>query len=148
MTLHLQPITLSEARRFTELHHRNLGAPPGGILAIAINDGKNVVGVGILGRPIARMFQDGYTAEVTRVTVLPGRKNACSMLYGAIRRVAFALGYRRLLTYTLPSESGASLKGAGFRLLGKAGGGEWSRTGRPRVSSSHPDQKQLWESLQ
>lgn len=145
LRLWLQPVTLREARAFVERHHRHHGAPQGGILAIGVNDGENVVGVAILGRPIARMLQDGFTAEVTRVCVLEGARNACSMLYRACARAAFALGYRRLITYTLAREPGTSLRGAGFRLLGTAGGGDWSRASRPRIPTAHPDQKHLWE---
>lgn len=141
----LQPVTLREARAFVASHHRHHDAPQGGILAVAVNDGENVAGVAILGRPVARMLQDGFTAEVTRVCVLEGHRNACSMLYGACRRVAFALGYRRVITYTRASERGTSVQAAGFRLLGVAGGGQWHRPSRPRVSTAHPDQKHLWE---
>lgn len=143
--LFVQPVTLREARAFVERHHRHHGAPQGGILAVAVNDGEHVVGVGIMGRPVARMLQDGFTAEITRVCVLGGFKNACSLLYRACTRAAFALGYRRVITYTLANEPGTSLRGAGFRTLGVAGGGQWSRPSRPRVSTAHPDQKHLWE---
>jgi hypothetical protein len=145
MSLSIQPITLREARAFVDRNHRHHGAPQGGILAIGVNDGSCVVGVAILGRPVARLLQDGYTAEVTRVCVLEGHRNACSMLYGASRRVAFALGFRRLVTYTLQNEPGTSLRGAGWKLIGTAGGGQWSRQSRPRVSTAHPGQKHLWE---
>lgn len=74
-----------------------------------------------------------------------GTRNACSMLYGACWRAARALGWRRLVTYTLPSEGGASLRAAGWRLLGEAGGGSWSCESRPRVDR-HPTQTKLrWE---
>ena len=74
-----------------------------------------------------------------------GAKDACSALYGACRRAAFALGYKKLVTYTLASESGVSLKAAGYRLVGEAGGGSWSRSSRPRVDK-HPTQAKLrWE---
>ena len=56
-----------------------------------------------------------------------------------------ALGWRRLITYTLPVESGSSLRGAGWRLVGERGGGSWSRKGRPRVDRAPTGQKWLWE---
>lgn len=90
------------------------------------------------------MADNGWTLEVNR-TCTDGTKNANSMLYGACRRAAFALGYRKLLTYTLPSESGGSLRAAGWKCLGEAGGGKWSRESRPRVDT-HPTQAKLrWE---
>lgn len=99
----------------------------------------------IVGNPNARMLLDDYTAEVTRLCVLDGYPNACSMLYAACWRAARALGYRRLGTYTLPEEGGASLRAAGWRLVGEAGGGSWDRRQRPRVDR-HPTQGKLrWE---
>lgn len=142
--LRLVPITLREACAFVEQYHRHHRPPRGGILALACADGDRLVGVAILGRPVARELQDGLTAEVTRLAT-DGTRNACSLLYGAAWRVARALGYRRLVTYTLPEEGGSSLRGAGWRCLGTAGGGSWSRAERPRVDM-HPTQRKLrWE---
>jgi len=98
----------------------------------------------MVGRPVARLLHDGWTAEVLRLCTT-GERNACSMLYGASWRAARALGYRRLVTYTLPEEGGASLRAAGWRCIGEAGGGSWSRAERPRVDT-HPLQAKLrWE---
>jgi len=66
-------------------------------------------------------------------------------LYGAARRATFALGYRRLITYILSSETGTSLKAAGWKVLGVAGGGKWHRKERPRVDIHPIEQKTLWE---
>lgn len=144
----LSPVTLTEARAFVGRHHRHHRAPQGGLFAVAIAEGADApepCGVAIVGRPVARHMADGWTAEVTRVCVLDGVKNGCSKLYGACWRAARALGYRKLITYTLKSEEGASLRGAGWRLVGEAGGGSWSRRGRPRVDM-HPTQLKLrWE---
>ena len=144
MQLELTPITLREARSFVNRHHRHHNAPQGGLFAVAVSDAVKVRGVAIVGRPVARMLADGWTAEVTRVCT-DGARNACSMLYAAAWRACKALGYRRLVTYTLCTESGASLRGAGWTLVGKAGGGRWSRPSRPRVDD-HPLQGKLrWE---
>jgi hypothetical protein len=90
------------------------------------------------------MLDDGWTLEVTR-TCTTGVKNANSMLYGACWRAAKAMGYTKLGTYTLPEEGGASLRAAGWRLIGEAGGGSWNRPNRPRVDK-HPLQRKLrWE---
>ncbi len=98
----------------------------------------------MIGRPVARHLQDGFTAEVTRVAT-DGARNACSMLYGAAWRAARAIGYRRLITYTLNTEPGESLRGAGFKCIGEAGGGSWNCPSRPRVDT-HPTQMKLrWE---
>lgn len=124
--------------------HRHHQPPPGGLFAIGCSDSTSIVGVAIVGRPVARGNANGWTAEVTRCCT-DGSRNACSMLYGACWRAARALGYRRLLTYTLPEEGGGSLRGAGFRLIGERGGGSWDCPSRPRVDK-HPLQvKLLWE---
>lgn len=144
MTLSLTPITLREANAFVEAHHRHHKPARGCILCVAVSDGDVVRGVAIVGRPVSRMLDDGWTAEVVRVAT-DGARNACSMLYGASWRAARAIGYRRLVTYTLPEEGGASLRAAGWRCLGEAGGGSWDRKGRPRVDL-HPTQVKLrWE---
>lgn len=142
--LELHPITLREARAYVTENHRHHDAPQGGIFALSVADGETVRGVAIVGRPVARMAADGWTAEVVRCCT-DGARNAPSMLYSACWRAARAMGYRKLVTYTLPEEGGASLRAAGFKCLGEAGGGSWSRGSRPRVDT-HPMQSKLrWE---
>lgn len=143
--LTITPCTLRAACAFIEQHHRHHKPPQGGRFAVAVSDDVGEVrGVAVVGTPVARMAADGWTAEVVRVTT-DGCPNACSALYGACWRAARALGYKKLITYTLPSEGGASLRGAGWRTVGEAGGGSWSRRSRPRVDE-HPQQvKMRWE---
>jgi hypothetical protein len=139
------PLPLDEANAFIRQHHRHHGKVIGHRFSLGVADADGQIrGVAVIGRPVARMLDDGMTLEVTRVAT-DGCKDACSSLYGAARRAAFALGYKRLVTYTLPSESGSSLKAAGYRCIGEAGGGAWGREGRPRVDK-HPTQTKLrWE---
>lgn len=138
------PMTLREANAHVEEFHRHHRPVAGCLFCIGLEDGDQIRGVAIVGRPLARMLQDGYTAEVLRCCT-DGAPNACSMLYGAAWRAARAMGYRRLVTYTLPEEGGSSLRAAGWRLVGEAGGGSWDREGRPRVDL-HPTQLKLrWE---
>jgi hypothetical protein len=138
-------VTLREARLYVTRHHRHHEAPAGGLFAIGACEAGAIVGVVIVGRPVARLLQiDDYTAEVTRLCS-DGSRNVCSLLYAGAWRAARAMGYRRLVTYTLASEGGASLRGAGWRCVGEAGGGTWSRKARPRVDT-HPTQIKLrWE---
>lgn len=144
MTLSLTPITLREANAFVEAHHRHHGPARGCIVCVAASDETGVRAVAIVGRPVSRMLADGWTAEVVRLAS-DGTRNACSMLYGAAWRAVRALGYRRLVTYTLGSEGGGSLRASGFRCVGEAGGGTWSRASRPRVDL-HPTQTKIrWE---
>lgn len=143
--LRIVPVTLAEANAFVNQYHRHHRPVPGCKFCVAVADESDkIVGVAIVGRPVARFLDDGWTLEVNR-TCTDGTPNANSALYGACRRVAFGLGYRKLITYTLPDESGASLKAAGWRCLGDRGGGPWSRESRPRIDT-HPLQKKLkWE---
>lgn len=144
--LELQPISQKEAFRFIENHHRHHLPPQGWKFGIAVNDGDKIVGVIVVGRPVARMLDDGWTLEVTRCAT-DGTRNAPSMLYGAAKRAAFALGYKRIITYTLESEPGTSLIAANWKCLGQAGGGTWNRKDRPRVDTHPVCQKTLWEFL-
>lgn len=120
--LYLVPITLRKANDFVAEHHRHNGrtARNGGKFAVgAAMDGK-LVGVAIVGNPLSATLMDGLTAEVLRVcTVEFAQKGACSMLYQACWRAWRAMGWRRLITYTLQTESGASLRGAGWRVVGQ-----------------------------
>ena len=144
MTLEIVPISLKDAFVFVDNHHRHHAAPRFGLFAVAVAAGGEVCGVAIVGRPVARMLCDGWTAEVVRLAT-DGHRNACSKLYAAAWRAARAMGYRRLVTYTLQSEPGQSLRGAGWRCVGEAGGGSWSRKDRPRIDK-HPTQVKLrWE---
>jgi len=146
--LHLDvvPISFADAAAFVTMRHRHHTPPQGCKFAIGASAGGRLVGVAIVGRPVARGHDDGLTAEVTRLCT-DGTRNACSLLYGAAWRAARAMGYRRLITYTLPDEGGASLRGAGWRLVGARGGGNWNTPARPRVDTVAElrGQKLLWE---
>lgn len=152
MSLDLQPIDWEEAVAFIALHHRHHLPPVGWKFGIGVNqenfDGERVVvGVITVGRPVARMLDTGWTLEVTRCCVAEGHPGAASKLYGAAWRATQALGYKRLITYTLKSEGGASLRAVGWRCLGDAGGKSWHRESRPRVDKAPTDQKTLWEAV-
>lgn len=144
MPLDLQPITYREACAFIRQHHRHHLPPVGWKFGVGVNDGNAVVGVVTIGRPVARGLDDGTTLEVTRCCT-DGTKHAASMLYGAAWRATKALGYRRLITYTLIEEPGTSLKAAGWKALYETKGGSWSCESRPRVDTHPLGQKTLWE---
>ena len=107
------PVTFREASAFVAAHHRHNKPPRGHKFSIGVRDGMQLRGVVMVGRPIARAFDDGRTAEVNR-TCTDGTPNANSMLYGAAWRAAKAMGYLRLITYTQRGESGASLRAVGW----------------------------------
>lgn len=109
------PIALKRANEFVATFHRHHKPTPGAKFALGIADESGQLrGIAIVGRPVARSYDDGLTAEVNR-TATDGCPNANSALYGAAWRVCSEMGYRRLITYTQEGESGASLRGAGWR---------------------------------
>jgi hypothetical protein len=155
MSLVIVSTTLAEANAFVSQHHRHHKPVTGHKFSIAAADAgfwlidtraPIVCGVAIIGRPVARGNDDGMTLEVNRCCT-DGTRNACSMLYGAAWRATKAMGYRRLITYTLPAEGGASLRAAGWTLIGERGGGNWNTPGRPRIDTDAAlrGQKLLWE---
>ena len=131
MGLEIRPIVLREANAYVARLHRHNKPTAGNKFSIGCYDGDNLCGVAIAGRPVARRLDDGLTLEILRVCT-DGTYNACSKLYGACARVAKAMGYHRVITYTLVSEPGASLRAAGFTNCGEAGGLSWDVPSRPR----------------
>lgn len=143
--LELVPTTIKDANAFCDRHHRHHDPPQGALFAIACALSDEIVGVAIIGRPVSQMLQrGGWTCEVLRL-VTNGTRNACSFLYSRARRAAVALGYKRIVTYTLATEDGSSLKASGWKISTLSRGGSWSRKARPRVDH-HPTQgKMRWE---
>ena len=141
MRLRVVPCTQRQAKAYVAEHHRHHQPPQGGLFALAVMDGDRLCGVAIVGRPVARGLDDGLTAEVTRLCT-DGTRNACSALYGRARRAAAALGYRRVVTYTLPSEGGASLRAAGWEPVATTDGGSWDTPSRRRIDK-HPTQPKI-----
>lgn len=144
MALEIVPVDFAEANAFVAQYHRHHKPMPGCKFCIGVSDGEKIVGVAMVGRPVARMLDDGWTLEVNRVAT-DGTKNSCSILYAAAWRAARAMGWKKLITYILDTEPGTSLSAAGWKCLGQAGGGTWARLSRPRVDK-HPTQGKLrWE---
>lgn len=146
MSLEITPIDFAEANAFVSRYHRHHKPVVGMKFCLAASNEGAVVGVALVGRPVARNSDDGYTLEVNRCCT-DGTKNACSILYAAAWRASKALGYRRLITYTLPEEGGASLRASGWKLVGLRGGGNWNVKSRPRIDTAEllQGQKLLWE---
>ncbi len=141
MPLDIVPITLAEANAFVEKYHRHHKAVVGHKFSIGATDGEKIVGVAIVGRPVSRYLDDGLTLEVNRCCT-DGTKNACSILYAAAWRAARAMGYKKIVTYILESENGASLKASGYKCIGQAGGLKWTGKRRPEVDL-YPAQMKL-----
>lgn len=146
MSLRLVPVSITEANEFVRQVHRHHQPTVGGKFAIGCAEDGEIVGVAIVGRPVARHLDDGWTVEVNRVAT-NGARNACSMLYGASWRAAKAMGYKRMVTYTLASESGSSLRAAGWKVVGEVRGRSWDCPIRPRVDKTpaQTEAKLRWE---
>jgi len=144
-SLTIVPITLAAANDYVKQHHRHHGRVIGHKFSIGVADESGqLVGVAIVGRPVARARDDGLTFEVTRLAS-DGTPNACSALYGACWRVARAMGAHRLGTYTLASEPGTSLRAAGWHEVHRVPGRSWDTPSRPRVDNHPTEDKVLWE---
>ncbi len=145
MALTLQPVNFAQASAFIAAYHRHHLPPQGWKFGVAVNDGEKVVGVVTVGRPVSRMLDNSTTLEVTRCCT-DGTKNAASMLYGAAWRAAKALGYSRLITYTLTDELGTSVVAAGWKALYQTKeNARWDRSNRKRIDKHPLQAKILWE---
>ena len=128
--LRITPITFKAACAFVKEKHRHNKAPQGHKFSIGITCDGILAGVAMIGRPISRHFDNGFTCEVTR-TCTDGSKNANSMLYGAAWKAARAMGYTKIITYTQHDESGISLHAAGWKKVKEINGyNDWQRSDR------------------
>lgn len=146
MSLRIVPVSFRDAADFVEAWHRHNKPPLSHKFSIGAADGDKLVGVAIIGRPVARSYDDGLTLEVTR-TATDGTRNANSLLYGAAWRAAKALGYGRLVTYTQGDETGSSLRAAGWRVIAERKQRRgWDTPSRPRDNGSYlSTTRTLWE---
>lgn len=139
------PVELREANDFIGLHHRHHKPVVGHRFSVGIIDESGVLrGVAVVGRPVARKIDHHAVLDVTRCAT-DGVKNGCSALYGAAARVGKALGYSLIQTYILDSETGTSLRAAGWEDDGVAGGGQWKHTdGKPRRTDQPTEPKRRY----
>lgn len=148
MTLYLVPVSLATAQQFVTMWHRHLPPPRGHKFSIGVADDEQLVGVIMVGRPIARAYDDGTTLEVRR-SATDGTEHANSKLYAAAWRATKALGYRRLITYTQAGESGSSLRAAGWRIVAERPARKgWDTPSRPRTDRHQVEiPRTLWEAM-
>jgi hypothetical protein len=146
VTLTVLPVELAEANAFITALHRHHKPVVGHRFSLGCVDDSGLLhGVAVVGRPVARLAGSPRdVAEVTRLAT-DGTYNACSILYAAAARACKAMGFRRIQTYTLPSEGGASLRASGWVNEGEAGGGQWKHTdGKPRRTDQPTEVKTRW----
>ncbi|MBW3601007.1 MAG: hypothetical protein KY475_27540 [Planctomycetes bacterium] len=141
----LRSLTWGEARAFIQRHHSHHVPPQGWKFGCGAEDELGLVGVVVVGRPVSRRLDVGATLEVTRLCTLAGARNAASLLLGAACRAAKALGYRRVVTYTLAEEDGTCCRAAGFTRAANTAGGRWSRRSRRRTDAHPTGAKIRWE---
>lgn len=139
------PLSLADANEYVEQYHRHHKRVVGHKFSIGVaDDAGELRGAAIVGRPVARARDDGWTLEVARL-VTDGCENACSALYAAAWRAAKAMGYTRIGTYILVDEPGTSLKAAGWKAIHQTPGRSWSVPSRPRTDKHPLGQRVLWE---
>lgn len=152
--LRLWPLTQRQAAAFIAAHHRHHPPSRGDIFRVGAAESPHdggapfLVGVAVVGRPVSREIQqrEPTTAELLRLCVCErAPKNTPSLLLGAVRRAAWGLGYTRLISYTLASESGVSMRAAGYRLVGEVKGRSWDMPSRPRIDAHVIADRLLWE---
>lgn len=143
--LRIEPAELKEANEFVTRLHRHHKKATGHRWSTRVStlDGT-VVGVAIVGRPVARMTDQRRIVEAVRVCT-DGTPNACSALYGAVCRQQRSHGYEKAQTFVLESEPGTSLRAAGWKPVAFSDGGSWSRQTRLRVDDAPLDRKVRWE---
>jgi hypothetical protein len=136
-----------EALAYVAAHHRHSVPPRGMVFALGAAVGESLEGVAIVGRPVARALQDGWTLEVLRLCTPSddAHRNTCSFLYAAAWRAARALGWRRLVTYTRADERGTSLVAAGWRVVGEVQRDSWNTPARPRDDRDERVPRLRWE---
>lgn len=145
----LLPVTIREANAFVEAFHRHNAPVQGARFALGASTADGLIGVAIVGRPVARLLQDGLTAELLRTCTRPeAPKGAVSFLAARAWRAWQAMGGTRMVTYTLADESGASMRGAGWNLIGdvKNTANGWARDSRAREwQPIYGQMKMRWE---
>ena len=138
-------VELADANAFIEKHHRHHKRIQGHRFSLGAAVHDHLVGVIVVGRPVGGANQREWV-EVTRCCT-DGTTNACSFLYGAAARAAKALGYSRIQTYILRTETGVSLKASNWKFDRLSHPPGWRNDGG-RAARNVPDhlydRKQLW----
>lgn len=138
------PLELKQANEFVDSLHRHHQSVHRDKFRVGAEVDGRLVGVAQVGRPVSRMLDDGHTVEVVRLCT-DGTKDVCSFLYSRCARAAKELGYSKIITYILESESGASLFAAGWAEVAVTSGGSWDRPSRCRETKAPTCPKRRFE---
>lgn len=141
MKLQIKPIRLKEAKDFISKHHRHNKPPLSWRFGASIWNWETLVGVVMVGRPVARLLDHKSIVEVNRLCIDPSldkelSAHACSMLYSWSAKQAKKRGFKKIITYILETEKGTGLKASGWINDGMTKGGSWNRRSRPRLDSA------------
>ena len=140
------PLELRQANDFVASLHRHHDPVHRDKFRVGAMLNGKLVGVVQVGRPVARMLDDGKTIEVVRLCT-DGTKDVCSFLYSKAARIAKEMGYSKIITYILESESGASLRAAGWTCVADTKGGSWDRPSRSRKTTAPTVPKKRFERI-
>jgi len=141
------PIELRDANSYVAQLHRHHDPVYRDKFRIGcIADDGHLCGVIQAGRPVSRHLDDGKTLEVVRCCT-DGTKNACSFLYSRTARIAKEMGYSKIITYILDSETGISLKASGWHKEIDIKGHKWDCPSRPRSTTAPTCDKQRWSKV-
>lgn len=141
--MNITRVELSEANDFISKRHRHHKPVTGHRFSVGCEKDGQLVGVAIVGRPVARMTDQKFVAEVARLCT-DGTKNACSFLYASCARIAKEMGFKKIQTFILDSECGSSLLASGWTFESDSPGGSWngrSRSGRREDQPLGPKKK-------
>ena len=139
------PLELKEANAFVAAHHRHHAPVKRDKWRFGVvDDNGKLTGVLHAAKPVARMLDDGKTIEIVRCCS-DGTKNLCSFMLGRARRIAKEMGYSKIISYILDTESGTSYKAAGwYKEADTRGGRSWNTPSRPRSTNAPTCDKQRW----
>lgn len=145
----IEDVSFATAKAFVSEHHRHCKAPRGWRFGAGIKNGNELIGVVMVGRPVARMLDASRVVEVNRLCIrtdiVPELSwNACSQLYGWAAREAKRRKFAKIITYTRLDETGATLKAAGWVVEHRTKGRHWDSPGRPREKSRDAIGKLRW----
>ena len=113
-------------------HHRHHAPPQGWRYGFVASRGGAVVGVAVIGRPVARALSG---AEVTRLCTWGSSRARYGAASALLRAAADA--EPEIVTYTLAIEGGASLRAAGWVEEARLRPRRWSCPSRPRAPAKH-----------
>jgi len=137
------PLTRADVADFIQEHHRHHAPTQGDKYRIGCEVNGVLVGVIQVGRPVNRTLDDGTILEVTRLCT-DGMANACSFLYSRAVKVAKELGYSKIITYIMDSETGVSLRASGWYKEADTKGKPWNNGSRRRSTTTPICDKQRW----